>query len=72
MAGFSAAAIYSYTATPSARDYHTISDDMRKQMGVTPPFIERRGNYTRVAIKGLYGISCELRQRNIGASTDTL
>ena len=40
MAGFSAAAIYSYTATPSARDYHTISDDMRKQMGVTPPFIE--------------------------------
>jgi hypothetical protein len=33
MAGFSAA-IYSYTATPSARDYRTISDDMRKQMGL--------------------------------------
>ncbi len=29
MAGFSTTAIYSYTATPSARDYRTISDDMR-------------------------------------------
>ncbi|EIS4806069.1 hypothetical protein ACSD30_000744 [Escherichia coli] len=29
VAGFSSAAIYSYTASPSARDYRTISEDMR-------------------------------------------
>lgn len=64
MAGFSAA-IYSYTATPSARDYRTISDDMRKQMGVTPPVIPRlENNITKASIDTLtrYAHACGIKK----------